>query len=91
MSRLIRHQTLNIVLQLSLWIYQMVKNVHTFMVRPPADLFLTPAELPVFVKGTGYITCSVALSAGTLPQHHFQAMNNVRKRQVDGSILTHPA
>ncbi|END1747536.1 aminoimidazole riboside kinase [Escherichia coli] len=55
------------------------ERTFTFMVRPSADLFLTPAELPVFYKGDWLHTCSVALSAEPCRSTTFQAMNNVRK------------
>lgn len=39
------------------------ERTFTFMVRPAADLFLTPEDLPVFSTGEALHFCSIALSA----------------------------
>ncbi|MGM8752907.1 aminoimidazole riboside kinase [Enterobacter chuandaensis] len=51
----------------------------TFMVRPSADLFLEPAELPTFSAGEWLHVCSIALSAEPSRSATFQAMDAIRK------------
>ncbi|MCM7512122.1 aminoimidazole riboside kinase [Enterobacter hormaechei] len=51
----------------------------TFMVRPSADLFLEPADLPAFRAGEWLHVCSIALSAEPSRSAAFQAMAAIRK------------
>lgn len=51
----------------------------TFMVRPSADLFLEPADLPTFSAGEWLHVCSIALSAEPSRSATFQAMDAIRK------------
>ncbi|MCU6158811.1 aminoimidazole riboside kinase [Enterobacter bugandensis] len=51
----------------------------TFMVRPSADLFLEPADLPTFSAGEWLHVCSIALSAEPSRSTTFQAMDTIRK------------
>jgi sugar/nucleoside kinase (ribokinase family) len=46
----------------------------TFMVRPSADLFLEPADLPTFSAGEWLHVCSIALSAEPSRSATFEAM-----------------
>jgi fructokinase len=54
----------------------------TFMVRPSADLFLEPADLPTFSAGEWLHVCSIALSAEPSRSATFQAMAAIRRRAV---------
>jgi len=51
----------------------------TFMVRPSADLFLEPADLPTFSAGEWLHVCSIALSAEPSRSATFEAMAAVRE------------
>ncbi|KLP52982.1 fructokinase [Enterobacter genomosp. O] len=51
----------------------------TFMVRPSADLFLEPDDLPSFSAGEWLHVCSIALSAEPSRLATFQAMEAIRK------------
>ncbi|EHN8826083.1 TPA: aminoimidazole riboside kinase [Enterobacter bugandensis] len=51
----------------------------TFMVRPSADLFLEPADLPTFSAGEWLHVCSIALSAEPSRSATFQAMADIRE------------
>ncbi|MEH0885123.1 aminoimidazole riboside kinase [Enterobacter sp. UNJFSC 003] len=51
----------------------------TFMVRPSADLFLEPADLPTFSAGEWLHVCSIALSAEPSRSATFQAIASIRK------------
>ena len=51
----------------------------TFMVRPSADLFLEPADLPSFSTGEWLHVCSIALSAEPSRSAAFQAMDAIRE------------
>lgn len=51
----------------------------TFMVRPSADLFLVPADLPVFQKGEWLHVCSIALSAEPSRSTTFRAMDAIKE------------
>jgi fructokinase len=51
----------------------------TFMVRPSADLFLEPADLPTFSAGEWLHVCSIALSAEPSRSATFEAMTAIRK------------
>lgn len=50
----------------------------TFMVRPSADLFLEPVDLPSFSAGEWLHVCSIALSAEPSRSAAFQAMASIR-------------
>lgn len=51
----------------------------TFMVRPSADLFLEPADLPSFSAGEWLHVCSIALSAEPSRSAAFLAMTSIRE------------
>ncbi|MEG6258161.1 aminoimidazole riboside kinase [Enterobacter bugandensis] len=51
----------------------------TFMVRPSADLFLEPADLPTFSAGEWLHVCSIALSAEPSRSATIQAMADIRE------------
>lgn len=51
----------------------------TFMVRPSADLFLEPDDLPTFSAGEWLHVCSIALSAEPSRTATFQAMAAIRE------------
>lgn len=51
----------------------------TFMVRPSADLFLEPADLPSFSAGEWLHVCSIALSVEPSRSATFQAMKAIRE------------
>jgi fructokinase len=51
----------------------------TFMVRPSADLFLEPADLPTFSAGEWLHVCSIALSAEPSRSATFEAMAAIRE------------
>jgi len=51
----------------------------TFMVRPSADLFLEPDDLPSFSAGEWLHVCSIALSAEPSRSATFQAMKAIRE------------
>ncbi|WP_336667922.1 aminoimidazole riboside kinase [Enterobacter asburiae] len=51
----------------------------TFMVRPSADLFLEPADLPTFSAGEWLHVCSIALSAEPSRSATFEAMGAIRE------------
>ncbi|MGD8163174.1 aminoimidazole riboside kinase [Pantoea sp. FN0307] len=55
------------------------ERTFTFMVRPSADLFLTPADLPVFQKGEGLHLCSIALSAEPSRSAAFSAIDGIQQ------------
>lgn len=50
----------------------------TFMVRPGADQFLTPADLPAFGAGEWLLTCSIALANEPVRTSCRQAMAAIR-------------
>lgn len=50
----------------------------TFMVRPSADLFLQPADIPVFETGQFLHLCSIALSAEPCRSAAFLAMEQMK-------------
>lgn len=50
----------------------------TFMVRPSADQFLTPADLPVFRAGQWLLTCSIALANEPVRGSCLQAMAAIK-------------
>ncbi|EWG71579.1 Fructokinase [Enterobacter sp. DC1] len=51
----------------------------TFMVRPSADLFLEPADLPTFSAGEWLHVCSIALSAEPSRSATFEAIGAIRE------------
>ncbi|HDS9456211.1 TPA: aminoimidazole riboside kinase [Enterobacter asburiae] len=51
----------------------------TFMVRPSADLFLEPDDLPSFSAGEWLHVCSIALSAEPSRSATFQAIKAIRE------------
>ena len=53
----------------------------TFMVRPSADLFLQPDDLPTFGPGEWLHLCSIALSAEPSRSTAFLAMEKIRHPQ----------
>ncbi len=50
----------------------------TFMVRPSADQFLTPADLPSFGAGQWLLTCSIALANEPVRTSCLQAMAAIK-------------
>ncbi|MGL4733661.1 MAG: aminoimidazole riboside kinase [Enterovibrio sp.] len=60
----------------------------TFMVRPSADLFLQPFDLPNFSSGEWLHVCSIALSAEPSRGTTFLAMQNIR--QAGGKVSFDP-
>ena len=60
----------------------------TFMVRPSADLFLQPDDLPTFGPGEWLHLCSIALSAEPSRSTAFLAMEKIR--QAGGNISFDP-
>ena len=60
----------------------------TFMVRPSADLFLEPADLPTFSAGEWLHVCSIALSAEPSRSATFEAMAAIR--EVGGYVSFDP-
>ncbi|HCA7186927.1 TPA: aminoimidazole riboside kinase [Escherichia coli] len=60
----------------------------TFMVRPSADLFLQPGDLPAFGPGEWLHLCSIALSAEPSRSTAFLAMEKIR--QAGGNISFDP-
>ena len=64
------------------------ERTFTFMVRPSADLFLTPDDLLPFRAGEWLHTCSNALSAEPCRSATFQAMENIR--QAGGRVSFDP-
>lgn len=69
------HRTSTVVVDLD----EQGERSFTFMVRPSADLFLEPADLPTFSKGEWLHVCSIALSAEPSRSAAFQAMDAIRK------------
>ncbi|WP_129544527.1 aminoimidazole riboside kinase [Serratia sp. 1D1416] len=60
----------------------------TFMVRPSADLFLEPSDLPTFQPGDWLHVCSIALSAEPCRSAAYSAMTEVK--QVGGWVSFDP-
>ena len=50
----------------------------TFMVRPSADQFLQPADLPLFAAGQWLLTCSIALANEPVRSSCLQAMAAIK-------------
>lgn len=55
------------------------ERTFTFMVRPGADLFLEPADLPRFNKGEWLHACSIALSAEPCRTTTLMAMQRIKQ------------
>ena len=60
----------------------------TFMVRPSADQFLSPADLPVFQAGQWLLTCSIALANEPVRGSCRQAMATIKA--VGGRVCFDP-
>jgi fructokinase len=60
----------------------------TFMVRPSADQFLEPADLPGFGAGQWLLTCSIALANEPVRSSCLQAMATIRA--VGGRVCFDP-
>ncbi|EPF16918.1 5-dehydro-2-deoxygluconokinase [Cedecea davisae] len=70
-----QHRTSTVVVSLD----EQGERSFTFMVRPSADLFLEPADLPPFKRGQWLHTCSIALSAEPSRATTFGAMEQIKK------------
>ncbi|MGM3173981.1 aminoimidazole riboside kinase [Dickeya lacustris] len=57
------------------------ERTFTFMVRPSADLFLQPQDLPVFKRGEWLHLCSIALSREPSRTTALEAMRRIRAAQ----------
>lgn len=68
------HRTSTVVVDLD----ESGERSFTFMVRPSADLFLTPEDLPRFQQGDWLHVCSIALSAEPSRTTTFQAMDAIK-------------
>lgn len=55
------------------------ERTFTFMVRPSADLFLQPEDLPPFAAGQWLHVCSIALSAEPSRSTAFAAMEAIKR------------
>ncbi len=55
------------------------ERTFTFMVRPSADLFLAPEDLPPFAAGQWLHVCSIALSAEPSRSTAFAAMEAIKR------------
>ncbi|MCE0546255.1 aminoimidazole riboside kinase, partial [Klebsiella pneumoniae] len=55
------------------------ERTFTFMVRPSADLFLQPEDLPPFAAGQWLHVCSIALSAEPSRSTTFAAMDAIKR------------
>ncbi|SWC43820.1 choline dehydrogenase [Klebsiella pneumoniae] len=55
------------------------ESTFTFMVRPSADLFLQPEDLPPFAAGQWLHVCSIALSAEPSRSTTFAAMEAIKR------------
>ncbi|HBZ8802335.1 TPA: aminoimidazole riboside kinase, partial [Klebsiella pneumoniae] len=55
------------------------ERTFTFMVRPSADLFLQPEDLPPFAAGQWLHVCSIALSAEPSRSTTFAAMEAIKR------------
>ncbi|HBZ9260977.1 TPA: aminoimidazole riboside kinase, partial [Klebsiella pneumoniae] len=55
------------------------ERTFTFMVRPSADLFLLPEDLPPFAAGQWLHVCSIALSAEPSRSTTFAAMEAIKR------------
>ncbi|EKM7810900.1 TPA: aminoimidazole riboside kinase [Klebsiella aerogenes] len=64
------------------------ERTFTFMVRPSADLFLQPDDLPPFTAGQWLHVCSIALSAEPSRSSAFMAMEQIKR--VGGSVSFDP-
>lgn len=69
------HRTSTVVVDLD----EQGERSFTFMVRPSADLFLEPGDLPSFQAGEWLHVCSIALSAEPSRSAALQAMADIKK------------
>jgi fructokinase len=68
------HHTSTVVVDLD----QQGERSFTFMVKPSADLFLQPTDLPIFSAGEWLHACSISLSREPSRAATFAAMENIR-------------
>lgn len=73
MRQLPQHRTSTVVVGLD----EQGERTFTFMVRPAADLFLTPEDLPAFSAGEALHFCSIALSAEPSRSAVFAAVERI--------------
>ncbi len=69
-----RHRTSTVVVGLD----EQGERSFTFMVRPSADLFLEPGDLPAFGRGEWLHCCSIALAAEPSRTTTLKAMEQIR-------------
>ncbi|MBJ7222409.1 MULTISPECIES: aminoimidazole riboside kinase [unclassified Brenneria] len=72
-----RYRTSTVVVSLD----QSGERSFTFMVRPSADLFLQPGDLPAFQRGEWLHLCSIALSQEPSRSTAFEAMRRIKAAQ----------
>ncbi|MEC5342594.1 aminoimidazole riboside kinase [Brenneria populi] len=78
------HRTSTVVVSLD----QDGERSFTFMVRPSADLFIQPSDLPEFKKGEWLHLCSIALSQEPSRGTAFEAMRRIKA--VNGWVSFDP-
>ncbi|MCG8709904.1 aminoimidazole riboside kinase [Brenneria sp. 4F2] len=78
------HRTSTVVVSLD----QHGERSFTFMVRPSADLFIQPGDLPEFKKGEWLHLCSIALSQDPSRSTAFEAMRRIKA--VNGWVSFDP-
>lgn len=78
------HRTSTVVVALD----EQGERSFTFMVRPSADLFIEPGDLPTFEAGQWLHTCSIALSAEPGRSTTFLAMERIK--QAGGKVSFDP-
>lgn len=78
------HRTSTVVVALD----EQGERSFTFMVRPSADLFIEPDDLPEFHAGEWLHTCSIALSAEPSRSTTFTAMERIK--QAGGRVSFDP-
>lgn len=78
------HRTSTVVVALD----EQGERSFTFMVRPSADLFIEPDDLPAFETGQWLHTCSIALSAEPSRSTTFLAMERIK--QAGGKVSFDP-
>lgn len=78
------HRTSTVVVSLD----QHGERSFTFMVRPSADLFIQPSDLPEFRKGEWLHLCSIALSQEPSRGTAFEAMRRIKA--VNGWVSFDP-
>ncbi|TCW15315.1 fructokinase [Raoultella sp. BIGb0138] len=74
MQRDAQHRTSTVVVDLD----DQGERTFTFMVRPSADLFLQPEDLPAFAPDQWLHVCSIALSAEPSRSTTFTAMEQIK-------------